>query len=295
MITSFKDERPDATGVFGYGSGVFLQSHQRNTKNKMIDVIFVVDDLAEWHRENIVSNPGDYSLLGRIHIRCTSSNKLKGKNNIIYLSHVNFNNLQFKYGVIEVEDFLKGLGTWNNIFVAGRFQKPVLEITANEKMKEIINYNRRAAFIVACILSDEWTTKYKLYCRICGLSYLGDARMGIAEDPNKVGNIVDGSFKQLSILYPLEQDFIQIFGDDLWIDKDKLLKHIFELPSNLKEFLERKKTNLNDIEELRVDIETYLICKNGQESVAQIREGLRSNGVIKSAHYAMAKVKKRFQ
>lgn len=295
MITSFKDERPTATGVFGYGSGVFLQANQRDTQNKMIDVIFVVEDVVEWHRENIANNPKDYSFLGKLHICCTSRSKLKGKNNIVYLSHINFMNLQFKYGVIEVNDFLRGLETWNNIFVAGRFQKPVLEIATTDRMDETINYNRRSAFIVACILSNELTTKFELYCKICGLSYLGDARMGIAEDPKKVWNIVDGSFNQLSELYPVEQDFIRVYGEALWIDKKKLLEHIFELPEDLKAYLIREHTNLDDINELKQKITSYLIFKNSQESVAQIKEGLKSNGVVKSAHYTMAKVKKRFQ
>lgn len=41
----------------------------------------------------------------------------------------------------------------------------------------------------------------ELFCAVCGLSYLGDVRMGLAEDKNKVQRIVAGSAPGLHALY----------------------------------------------------------------------------------------------
>lgn len=42
---------------------------------------------------------------------------------------------------------------------------------------------------------------------ICGLSYLGDIRVGLAEDSHKVRRIVTGSYRQLQELY---RPFLQV-------------------------------------------------------------------------------------
>jgi len=50
-------------------------------------------------------------------------------------------------------------------------------------------------------LSSFSVTLRALLTRICSLSYLGDIRMGVAENPHKVANIVTGSWEQLVDLY----------------------------------------------------------------------------------------------
>lgn len=294
-ITCFKEQRPTATGVYGYGSGVFRQANERENNQPSIDIIFIVEDLKKWHIENMAVNPKDYSFLGQLHFSRASITRVKGKNKITYLSNIKEGDRTFKYGVIESNDFLTSLETWENIFVAGRFQKPVLSISTNNTIQDAISYNRKCALIIACILSDRLTNIYSLYNILCGLSYSGDARMRFAENPHKVENIVKGNYQELLKVYPLQEDYIEVQPDGrVEIDHQQLLTHITELPFYLLEFLIALKTDFNDIDMLRINIDLFFKQKNRTESISQIKEGIQSNGVINSVPYILAKLKKHF-
>ena len=40
-----------------------------------------------------------------------------------------------------------------------------------------------------------------LYAKICGVSYIGDVRMGFAEDSRKIERIASGSAEGLALMY----------------------------------------------------------------------------------------------
>ena len=293
-ISEFALKRPDSIGVYGYGSGVFKQSNTTGSK-PLTDVIFIVPDIKEWHRENMLMNSNDYSFIGRIHLSRNNISKLKGKNHITYFSEIRDGEYTFKYGVIEVEDFKRGLNTWDNLFTAGRFHKPVMEIKSREDIKDAIEYNKKCGLMIACLLSDECTTKKGIYNVLCGLSYLGDARMAIAENPHKVENIVDGSFSKLEEMYPLDEDYLITLEDGrVFISHERLLSRLNELPLHLLSFLECMNTDFNDLDSVRINIYEYIIGKNKVESRAQIMHGVKTNGVFRSIPYTFAKIKKRF-
>lgn len=293
-IRSFAEKRPEARGVYGYGSGVFKQSNSDGAK-PLTDVIFLVDDIREWHCENMQMNNRDYSVIGRVHLSRKNVSKLKGKNNVTYFSEIKDGEYTFKYGVIEVDDFKRGLNTWDNIFMAGRFHKPVLEVISMDEIRNAIAYNRRCALMIACIFSERCTTKDELFKLICGLSYIGDARMAIAENPHKVENIVEGSFDKLLEIYSLKEDYIRVISNNcVFIDHEFILRRIDFLPDKLIEFLDDMGTDYSDLDLVRINIGEFLLERNKEESKAQIIEGIKTNGIIRSVPYALAKVKKRF-
>lgn len=292
-IRQFAIQRPESRGVYGYGSGVFKQASSKG--KPLTDVIFLVDDIKEWHLTNMKMNPRDYSLLGKIYLSKGSIETIKGLNGVTYFSEINGGEYTFKYGVIEVNDFVNGLDTWCNLFMAGRFHKPVMELKSETRVRDSIEYNRRCALMVACLFCDREVTDKEIYTKLCGLSYLGDARMAIAENPHKVENIVEGSFDKLQEIYPLTESYLKKISDDkYYIDHEMLLRKISELPEALLEYLYDNDTSFKDIEMLRINIYEYLTSKNREESRAQILQGVMTNGVIRSIPYALAKVKKRF-
>lgn len=294
VIKEFANERPTSRGVYGYGSNVFKQASV-DTQESQTDVIFIVDDLREWHQVNMEWNPKDYSFLGRMHLNRKAIDKIKGKNNITYFSHIQGEVGYFKYGVIEINDFICSLSTWNNLFVVGRFQKPTLEVYSERRIRESIQYNRECALLVASLFANRITTKWELYSKLCGLSYAGDARMLLAENPNKVANIVAGSYKLLKKLYPLNQDYLIELGEEkVLVRYDVLLKHIADLPVSLLMYLDDLGTDFSDLEMVRKNIGTYFYEHNKTESRAQIMEGFKTNGVVRSVPYVVSKVKKRF-
>ncbi len=294
VIKKFSDKRPDSAGVYGYGSGVFKQSNTEGFK-PLTDVVFIVDDIRDWHKTNMTMNSKDYSLIGRVHLSRKNVAKIKGKNGVTYFSEIKDDGYIFKYGVIEVEDFKRGLSTWDNLFMAGRFHKPVMEITATEDIRDVIAYNKNTALMIACLFCDSVTTREEIYRKLCGISYIGDARMAFAENPHKVENIVDGSFDKLSEIYPLDENFIFECGNGtIIINHNKILERIGELPVRLLEFLDDMHTDLNDLDLVKINIYEYIMMKNKIESKAQILQGVKTNGIVRSVPYALAKVRKRF-
>ncbi len=293
-IQQFALQRPQSKAIYGYGSGVFKQDSNSSSK-PLTDVIFIVDDIKKWHHDNMELNPKDYSIIGRVHLSRKNISKLKGRNNITYFSEITEGEYTFKYGVIEVGDFVRSLNTWDNLFMVGRFHKPVMEIDSQDNVRESIVYNRNCALMIACLFSKHLVTKKELFNTLCGLSYIGDARMAIAENPNKVANIVDGSFDKISEIYLLEESYLKPLINDMYaVNHEELLMRLHELPVSLLEYFNERAIDTSNLCEVREAIWDYIKGRNQVESKAQIIQGIKTNGVIRSVPYALAKVKKRF-
>ena len=293
VISSFVANRPEAIGAYGYGSGVFRQTGYSEHDNPQIDLIFLVEDLREWHLNNIRKNEDDYSLFGRAYVSMSSVDKLKGGNGITYCSPVYENGYRFKYGVMEEKDFLTYLHTWENFFVAGRFHKPVLEIKGNELEQEAINHNKRQAVLVAALLSPERISRKEFFKILCSLSYSGTPRMKVAENPHKVDNIVTGNYCILREIYELGEEFIDSNGDELIIDHSKALRHAMELPIFLLAYLYEKGYDITNIHSIKKGILYYLKEHNKKEEFSQSLETIKTNGIVRSTPYFLAKIKKR--
>lgn len=296
VIQAFVDNRPEALGAYGYGSGVFKQVGYDSSDKPQIDLIFLVDDLRAWHLENMETNRDDYTFSGRVFINFSNVKKLKGNNRITYYSHIQENGYRFKYGVMEEEDFLSFLESWDNFFIAGRFHKPVMQIKSNEREIEAINKNKEQALLVAAILAPSVISKKNFFKIICNLSYAGSPRMKVAENPNKVNNIVDGCYEKLARIYSLNNDYISEFKDGyVHISHSKALSHVFELPLGLLSYLIDNGYDVTNVFHVRKGIVKYLEEHNKQEELAQSIDGIKTNGIVRSTPYLLAKVKKRIK
>lgn len=294
-LKSFVAQRPKAEAAFGYGSGIFKQVGYNTQSRPQKDVIFLVNNLKEWHLENMEMNPKDYSMIGRIHLSKAPIERIKGLNKITYFSQIKDGDYSYKYGVIEESDFLHNLNTWDNMFIAGRFQKPVVEIHSNEEVNKAIEYDRECALRIACLLTQSETTVKELLIELCGLSYMGDTRMIFAENPNKVKNIVEGSFEVLKDIYINPRSYLHVYMDGVnaRVNHKQILQEIEFLPSALVDYLASVNTDLSNVKMVRANIKEYIKGKNRAESFAQTLDGFRTNGVMRSIPYALAKVKKK--
>ncbi|KAI1287458.1 Phosphatidate cytidylyltransferase, mitochondrial [Halotydeus destructor] len=210
--------------AFAYGSAVVSQECTQSKKltngtsngikydksdveEKMIDMIFVVDDPLTWHNENLKLNPSHYSFLGmfgpkfvtylqrqfraQIYFNVVPSVDLKTSSGDICTRSM-------KYGVIHTLDLVEDLLKWNNLYVSGRLHKPIQvlirptsALTRNEQLlNEAIVRNHKNAVYVALLLLPENFSEEDLYVTIAGLSYFGDFRMLVGEDKMKVSKIV---------------------------------------------------------------------------------------------------------
>jgi len=112
---------------------------------------------------------------------------------------------KFKYGVIGLEKAKSDLINWDGFAFAGRLHKPVLPfIEDDQSFANAMDVNRDQALNLALLLNFDkpHIDMLDLAITICYLSYKGDIRMKFKmENPNKVKNIVIGSFDGLNILY----------------------------------------------------------------------------------------------
>ena len=294
ILNSFIEKRPNTLGAFGYGSGVFKQASYSEKAKPQLDLMFVVDDVGKWHQENLGANPHDYPILGKIHINRGNLKDLKGPNKITYFSNIKEDDYVFKYGVIELEDWHRSLETWDNFFVAGRFQKPLLPIKINEDIKKLVLQNRLSATMVAAIFSNELTTSFDFFKSLCNLSYMGTLRMAIAENPEKVANIVNGGMEEFIKMYVLNQDYITFVNPRvIIINHEKLLARIKELPTGLYNYLVTNNYDLQNINSLRRGISKYLKAKNRNEEIYQALHELENNGLARSIPYMKDKLVKK--
>lgn len=92
-----------------------------------------------------------------------------------------------KYGVISTEDLKQDLLDWKWLYIAGRLQKPVLDVLSpSTSIQANLLENRKSALHAAFLLLPDIFSTQELYEKIVSLSYNGDIRMKIAEDPHKV-------------------------------------------------------------------------------------------------------------
>lgn len=296
ILREFAEQHPESIGIYGYGSGVLKQVSYSEEDKPQVDLIFIVDDIKKWHQENIQANKEDYSWIGKCFFSLSGKEKLKGHNKITYQSRIPFKGYKFKYGVTEVEDFKKNLSSWDIFFLAGRFQKPMKEIKSNEEIKKIIEYNRECALRISLLYCKGVDTLFNVFKNIAAFSYIGDTRMLIAENPKKVFNIVNGHYEAFEDIYAKDTPYLRLLNDGLvFIDHKYILSHLDFLPTDLLDFLAEYGTDLNDIESVKANIFLYFKTKNSLESAAQTLEGVRTNGVVRTVPYVIAKVKKRFK
>ena len=102
-IKQFIENRPDVIAAYGYGSKIFKQENAITT-DSLIDLIFVVDNIKDWHLKNLEINPKDYSFTGTNFFKVAPKSLIKGSTGIAYVSDIEENGLSFKYGTIEYKD-----------------------------------------------------------------------------------------------------------------------------------------------------------------------------------------------
>ena len=291
-IFDFISTLPEVVDIIGYGSGVKNQEGYTDDIKRQIDLILTVNDIYEFHKLNFKKYPNIYSNIG--------IKLIKHVNNIgtdiNYVSNIDYKNNTYKIGVINKNDLSKDLITWDNMYMAGRCQKPISTLKIRDKVKNEIIYNRLNALKIALLLNHNKTiTEQELYETICSLSYIGDIRMTMhCENPDKIKNIVNGSKIEFREIYnEVNDNLFDIKNNIISTNTDKILNSILDIPDSLLKYL-HKHMDLNNIniDELNNNIINYLKITNYKSSIAQPIKSININGTEKSLNYLKEKRKK---
>ena len=228
---------PKFASAFAYGASILTP----DVPSQMLDYVIVVEDAHKWHEENIELNPSHYSKLMRVFgatgVNLVSDNVGIGIhfNTFVDIDAPNleaFKQTKYKYGVVERRKIERDVEGWEDLFLAGRMQKPYERvIVESEDGKDCDNgllldtlngnKNKRAALAYALLVlrgSNDRSKKERvderdLYETIANLSYEGDIRHAFgAEDTQKARKIVSGSFSKMREWY--EESF-RDFRDSL--------------------------------------------------------------------------------
>ena len=291
-IFDFISTLPEVVDIIGYGSGVKNQEGYTDDIKRQIDLILTVNDIYEFHKLNFKKYPNIYSNIGIKLIKHVNSIGT----DINYVSNIDYKNNTYKIGVINKNDLSKDLITWDNMYMAGRCQKPISTLKIRDKVKNEIIYNRLNALKIALLLNHNKTiTEQELYETICSLSYIGDIRMTMhCENPDKIKNIVNGSKIEFREIYnEVNDNLFDIKNNIISTNTDKILNSILDIPDSLLKYL-HKHMDLNNIniDELNNNIINYLKITNFKSSIAQTIKSIIINGTEKSLNYLKEKRKK---
>ena len=309
---------------FGYGSGVFSQSlsvtDKRDQDNNLIDLIVVVRDSLEFHKQNYEQNPTHYwtppswmvysSDLPRwftdLQRQQESWFSKKGQNPGVYFNVTP----RIKYGVVQTEDLMSDLKQWRFLYLAGRLQKPTLTLSQissgslsstdnsdlNQQQRAILDAQNKknlpsALSTALCILSDPSTNTYscsevQLYHSIAGLSYQGDYRMKVAaEDPKKIQRLVEssGQLERFQHLYRPILSALESQGN-LQRNHDEFFWDKATIPLLQQKLPKSLDTN--------VPLEPQLAQRVAASARIQSVKGIVSAGPSKAMQYALRKLSK---
>ncbi|KAF9186860.1 Mitochondrial translocator assembly and maintenance protein 41 [Haplosporangium sp. Z 767] len=187
--------------AFAYGSGVFAQKGYDGKQKPMVDFIFAVSHPQHWHSLNLQANPHHYSLLGKLGSKAVATTQERLGAGVYFNPFVEVNGMTVKYGVVSIDTLCNDLLNWETMYLAGRLHKPVKILLDDPRTRLSNQVNLFNATRVALLSLPKRFTSEELFTKIAGLSYLGDFRMSIGENPHKVQNIVNAQLSQFHRLY----------------------------------------------------------------------------------------------
>jgi mitochondrial translocator assembly and maintenance protein 41 len=190
-----------------YGSGAYSQKGYEGSvvgKDTMVDFIFGVTHPHHWHSLNMRQNPSHYSCLASFGSNAVVSVQERWGARIYYNPDIIVSGVRIKYGVVAMHHLQRDLEEWETLYMAGRLQKPVKILRDDAKMGISSRKNLQNAVGASLLMLPEKFTEQELFLKIAGLSYRGDFRMIVGENPHKVFNIVDAQMVNLTLAYPLQ-------------------------------------------------------------------------------------------
>ncbi|CAK9817419.1 Phosphatidate cytidylyltransferase, mitochondrial [Anthophora plagiata] len=307
---------------FAYGSAAFKQMN--NQSNNMVDLIFVVRNVNNWHAENLILNPKHYAQPLRFlgHRAIANVQEAWGAK-VYYNTLVKIGGgYTIKYGIVSEVSLIEDLLDWNDMYLAGRLHKPVKVLVEPDEYSQLptaLIQNLHSAVHAALLLLPQHFTEIDFYKTIAGLSYNGDFRMTFGENKEKVNNIV---LSQLTYFKELYSPILQHFENYVDIPRSEKMAvtctqdtspttkihHLNQLPRIPQVKLvrawtqgPRSKDTEDCLRAIAYDPECSEILEEclkqivWRSSITQSFKGIITAGFLKSVQYSAAKIMKMIQ
>ncbi|VFV20010.1 Hypothetical predicted protein [Lynx pardinus] len=139
----------------------------------MLDFVFTVDDPVAWHSKNLKKNWNHYSFLKVLGPKIITTVQNNYGAGVYYNPLIMCDGRLIKYGVISTSILIEDLLNWNNLYIAGRLQKPVKIVAMNENvaLRSALDKNLKSAVTTAFLMLPESFSEEDLFIEIAGLSY----------------------------------------------------------------------------------------------------------------------------
>ena len=293
----FLSKLPQTNSVSTYGSGFFKQEDTAGER-KTRDLIISVDNPNFWHRQNYKQNEEMYKGTLKHNLMNNGTGGLITFPRSFGCFFTTYKDNEYKLLVVDKHLLYNNLKTWAHMSFPGRFQKEMFVISDNSKgyLSNLMKLNYENAIRVAILTHpNKHLNKEDLYKAIASLSYKGDIRTIKFEDPNKVNNIVEGSYDFFEKTYGNNREY-QILNN---IDFE-LLDIIEELPDSLKHYLLKELSydnfeNINNKEIVAQIIEEYITKRNIIDSTLMMLRCNETVGPEKVSQTVAGKIKKGMQ
>lgn len=292
---------PEVNSATPYGSGYFQQEDGAKEKKSM-DIILSVDKPNEWHSQNYEINPWMYLGSGKRNLMESHATEEVNFPRSLGCFFTDFEGREYKIVVVDKRLLYKHLRTWEHFSLAGRFQKEMVLLVDNSDgvLPELMQFNYESAVKTALLMNPERAiSERKLFETIANLSYLGDLRKIFhMENPNKIANIVDGSYDFFKKTYGnCTSEYI--FEDDLLYKnsgyyRDVLALKIDTLPISLRNYLFKKLGYLDeyDYQEVAEVIKKYFKKVDLADSIKMALRCNQTVGLEKVSQTISGKFKK---
>ncbi|CAG8486769.1 16794_t:CDS:2 [Acaulospora morrowiae] len=303
--------------AFAYGSGVFPQKGYEGKPKPMMDFIFAVNHPQHWHSLNINQNRSHYSFMGTLGSRAVSVLQENTGAGVYFNTYVKMDNMLIKYGVVSVDSICKDLLHWENLYMAGRMHKPIIILRDDARIRLAQQVNLTSSLKTALLLLPKNFTEEQLYLTIASISFKGDFRRYVGENPNKVKNVVSKQMGNFNLLYAdlikglpnveftgsdkLQQDDNPRIRGKMIQDLPRVLRHKIREEHRMK-LIRNGKTWVSDDKEIYKNIassegyEEYIETGLSEivfwPALTQSLKGILTAGMFKSAKYTSSKLSK---
>lgn len=276
----------------------------------------MINDPVQWHRDNRIRNADHYSTLFPMTDTTIAWIQSLGAgmwyNALVPMGITKFPKRMMKYGVISKTKLLEDLSTWSSVYIAGRLHKPVQYLMKNKEIEAMIEENKRLALMVTLSLLPRVFREVDLYLKLASLSYIGDPRMVIGENPKKVVNLVTpivsvyrdlykstlaeiGLSTNLKLLTEHGQDGLHtVYTQD--VSRSTRWSMALQFPLTLRRilFIRGRARISKRLPPSKTAIRTALASIVTKSAVPQSAKGMLTVGIAKVSQYLFAKMMKRF-